>query len=88
MERGTSFGQDWAPTPVDRFGIWLSSRRIERALVLAASAAAGSLAHLESSNPVNIPFYERLGFVASDAYRCGGDDGPLMTIMARPPAPR
>ena len=32
MERGTSLGQDWAPTPVDRFGIWLSSRRIERAL--------------------------------------------------------
>ena len=30
--RETSFGQDWTPTPVDRCGIWLSSRRIERAL--------------------------------------------------------
>lgn len=55
--------------------------------VLAACDAAGFVAHLESSNPANIPFYERLGFVASDAYRCGADDGPLMTIMARPPRP-
>lgn len=31
-DRDTAFGQDWTPTPVDRFGIWLSSRRIERAL--------------------------------------------------------
>lgn len=31
-QRQKSFGQEWRPTPVDRFGIWLSSRRIERAL--------------------------------------------------------
>lgn len=30
--RRTAFGQEWRPTAVDRFGIWLSSRRIERAL--------------------------------------------------------
>lgn len=38
MERDTSFGQDWAPTPVDRFGLWLSARRIERALAPVAGA--------------------------------------------------
>src|SRR3546814_12867507 len=32
VARQTAFGQEWRPTPVDRFGIWLSSRRIERAL--------------------------------------------------------
>lgn len=37
-QRRTSFGQDWRPTPVDRFGIWLSSRRIERALAPVAGA--------------------------------------------------
>lgn len=55
---------------------------------LAACDSGGFVAHLESSNPVNIPFYERLGFATSDAYRCGGDDGPLMTIMSRPSASR
>lgn len=53
--------------------------------VLAECDRGGFLAHLESSNPMNIPFYERLGFVATDEFRCGGDDGPLMTIMARQP---
>lgn len=53
--------------------------------VIAECDRGGFLAHLESSNPVNIPFYERLGFVATDEFRCGGDDGPLMTIMARQP---
>lgn len=43
------------------------------------------LAHLESSNPRNIPFYERHGFVTKESYRCGGPDGPLMTMMSRQP---
>lgn len=53
--------------------------------VLDACDVAGFVAHLESSNPANISFYERLGFVTADAYRCGGADGPLMTIMTRQP---
>lgn len=44
---------------------------------------AGIPAHLESSNPRNLGFYERLGFEVVDEYRCGGD--PLMTIMTRAP---
>lgn len=51
--------------------------------VLAMCDRAGIPAHLESSNPRNIGFYERLGFETVDEYRCGGD--PLMTIMTRPP---
>ncbi len=51
--------------------------------VLAACDEAGMVAHLESSNPRNLGFYERLGFERVDDYRCGGD--PLMTIMSRRP---
>lgn len=51
---------------------------------LATCDRMGLLAHLESSNERNIPFYERHGFVVVDAYRCGGD-GPSMTMMSRPP---
>lgn len=51
---------------------------------LADCDRTGLLAHLESSNVENIPFYERQGFVAVTAYRCGGD-GPQMTIMTRQP---
>lgn len=51
--------------------------------VLAMCDRAEIPAHLESSNPRNIGFYERLGFEAVDEYRCGGD--PLMTIMTRRP---
>jgi ribosomal protein S18 acetylase RimI-like enzyme len=51
---------------------------------LAECDRMGLLAHLESSNERNVAFYERHGFVAVDAYRCGGD-GPLMTIMSRRP---
>ena len=54
---------------------------------LAECDRTGLLAHLESSNERNIPFYERHGFAASDAYRCGGD-GPTMTIMTRLPGPQ
>lgn len=52
--------------------------------VLADCDRTGLAAHLESSNEHNIAFYERLGFAAGTAYRCGGD-GPLMTIMTRWP---
>jgi GNAT superfamily N-acetyltransferase len=51
---------------------------------LAECDRAGLVAHLESSNEQNVPFYERQGFVVVDAYRCGGD-GPRMTIMTRRP---
>ncbi len=46
---------------------------------------SGLVAHLESSNPRNLGFYRRLGFESVGEYRCGGDGGPLMTIMTRPP---
>lgn len=51
--------------------------------ILASCDEAGVVAHLESSNPRNLGFYERLGFETVDEYRCGGD--PLMTIMTRSP---
>lgn len=51
---------------------------------LAECDRMGLLAHLESSNERNIPFYERHGFEVVEAYRCGGD-GPLMTMMSRRP---
>lgn len=53
--------------------------------VLTACDRAGFPAHLESSNPRNLSFYERLGFVGTDTYRCG-DDGPVLTVMTRQPA--
>ena len=53
--------------------------------VLDACDQGGFVAHLESSNPRNLGFYERLGFVATDDFRCGGPAGPLMTIMRREP---
>lgn len=40
---------------------------------------AGLVAHLESSNPRNLGFYEPLGFAVVTEFRCGG--GPLMTVM-------
>lgn len=54
------------------------------ASTLAECDRTGLVAHLESSNERNIPFYERHGFAVAAAYRCGGD-GPLMTMMTRPP---
>lgn len=53
---------------------------------LAECDRMGLLAHLESSNERNIPFYGRHGFEVGDAYRCG-DDGALMTMMSRRPRP-
>ena len=52
---------------------------------LAAADAGGFVAHLESSNPRHIPVYERHGFRTIARYTCGGPDGPVMTIMQRPP---
>jgi GNAT superfamily N-acetyltransferase len=51
---------------------------------LAECDRTGMVAHLESSNEENIPFYERHGFAVVEAYRCGGD-GPPLTIMSRRP---
>lgn len=51
---------------------------------LAECDRTGLVAHLESSSERNIPFYERHGFMVTDAYRCGGD-GPPMTMMTRQP---
>lgn len=51
--------------------------------VLAECDRTGCLAHLESSNPRNLAFYERLGFEVVAEYRCGGE--ALMTIMTRQP---
>lgn len=51
---------------------------------LAECDRMGLLAHLESSNERNVPFYERHGFEAVGAHRCGGD-GPPLTIMSRRP---
>ena len=53
--------------------------------VLAACDQGGFVAHLESSNPRNIGFYERLGFITTEAFRCGSESGPLMTVMRRQP---
>ena len=53
--------------------------------VLDACDRGGFVAHLESSNPRNLGFYERLGFVAIDDFRCGGPSGPVMTVMRRTP---
>ena len=53
--------------------------------VLEACDRGGFAAHLESSNPRNLGFYERLGFVPTADFRCGGPSGPLMTVMRRDP---
>ena len=51
---------------------------------LARCDAEGVLAYLESSNPRNIPFYERLGFRAQSALQVG--DSPTITPMLREPS--
>jgi len=43
----------------------------------------GLPAYLESSNPRNIPFYARHGFVEREPMRFGGADGPVVTPMWR-----
>jgi GNAT superfamily N-acetyltransferase len=54
--------------------------------VLDQCDAAGVLAYLESSNPRNVTFYERLGFVAVEAISLPG--GPTLTGMQREPRRR
>jgi GNAT superfamily N-acetyltransferase len=46
--------------------------------------AAGEPAYLESSNPANVPRYERLGFVVRETFARPG--GPPVTTMWRAPA--
>jgi GNAT superfamily N-acetyltransferase len=41
-------------------------------------------AYLESSNPVNVPRYERLGFVSVGEFFARDDGGPSVTQMWRP----
>lgn len=53
--------------------------------VLDACDRGGFPAHLESSNPGNVSFYQRLGFAATGRYRCG-DEGPELVAMTRQPA--
>ena len=67
----------------DRQGLGLGHVLVEP--VLAVCDRDGIPAHLESSNPRNLSFYERLGFSAIGDFRCGGRAGPLMTIMHRTP---
>lgn len=52
--------------------------------VLEICDATGEAAHLESSNPRNIGFYERFGF--ETVAEVHPDDGPLISAMTRPPS--
>ncbi|MDO3646661.1 GNAT family N-acetyltransferase [Nocardia mangyaensis] len=45
--------------------------------------AEGSTAYLESSNPDNVPYYERFGFTVTDEIRIPG--GPPLWLMLRAP---
>ncbi len=45
--------------------------------------AEHAVAYLESSNPRNVAFYARLGFVAVGRMQVG--DSPVLTAMRRPP---
>jgi SAM-dependent methyltransferase len=42
-ERSASFGQGYSPTPVDRFGVWLSARQIHRYVPTFANQAIADL---------------------------------------------
>ena len=53
--------------------------------VLAEADAQGIRTYLESSNVRNVPFYERLGFVATGCIQIPG--GPALTPMWRAPQP-
>lgn len=67
----------------ERQGEGLGEELIEP--VLAMCDAGGFVAHLESSNPRNLGFYERLGFETDSSFHCGGPAGPPMTVMSRRP---
>ena len=57
-----------------------SDRRVERA------DQAGLPCYLETSDPANIPFYERFGFSVSDASLALVPEGPTHVAMRRPPS--
>lgn len=61
-------------------GRGLGAQLMDAALVRCDEA--GLVAYLESSNPANIPLYERHGFRAVGEIQFG--DSPLMTPMLRP----
>lgn len=63
-------------------GRGLGAALLER--ILRTCDEQGLAAHLESSNPRNIPFYERYGFEVVSEVTLGGD-GPLVCPMRRPP---
>jgi GNAT superfamily N-acetyltransferase len=50
---------------------------------LARVDAQGAVAYLESTNPVNLPRYEALGFVRTGTF--GPPGGPVITTMRREP---
>jgi predicted GNAT family N-acyltransferase len=63
-------------------GSGAGSRMLERTLALVDED--GMAAYLESTNPRNVPFYERHGFVVTGEEVL--PDGPRLTCMRRPPA--
>ena len=44
---------------------------------------AGIPCYLESSNPRNVPLYERHGFQVLETFKVDGSKGPVVTIMLR-----
>jgi ribosomal protein S18 acetylase RimI-like enzyme len=69
-------------TDAERQSRGLGAALLERVLTICDEQ--GLAAHLESSNPRNIPFYERHGFEVI-AEHVLGEDGPLICPMRRPP---
>jgi GNAT superfamily N-acetyltransferase len=51
---------------------------------LAPVLGSGYPVHLETTNPRNVPFYERAGFTVRAELRLG-DDGPVLRAMQRQP---
>jgi GNAT superfamily N-acetyltransferase len=68
----------------DRQGVGLGSALLSH--TLSRLDEAGVPAYLESSNPVNVPLYERHGFRAVDEIRLPGG-GPSELCMWREPKP-
>jgi len=62
-------------------GQGLGSLLMEHALPM--SDADGTIAYLESSNPRNVPFYQRHGFETTHVVQIGSS--PTFTLMARQP---
>ncbi len=54
--------------------------------VIDAAAGAALPVHLETTNPVNVAWYERLGFEVVGDTRLG-EDGPELWAMTRAPGP-